>query len=196
MTSPNAPDPVTLAKIAAQLNPQLACDDPSKAIELARKLLIAADPELAKQEADRAEDMELQKETQRHDELFLPRELILVAEAFKASPGDYMTESGFAAALRKEKLTTVLQDVNGKDREVTTIRAVYELFTRQRKAKQERERERKAASKKKSQKMSRNPKVKSGTNPPKSGTQKTKSGSGKPKSGSLRKQVKFPEKTG
>ena len=92
MTSPNDPDPVTLAKIAAQLNPQLACDEPAKAIELARKLLIAADPELAKQEANRAEDMQLEKETQRHDELFL-HEQISVAEAFKAlRPGHYKTE--------------------------------------------------------------------------------------------------------
>ena len=148
MTSPNAPDPVTLAKIAAQLNPQLACDDPAKAIELARKLLIAADPELAKQEAERAEEMQVKAEGQRYDELFPRHELISVAEAFKALPGDYKTESGFAAALRKEGLTIVLEDGS----EVTAIRAVNTLFRQQRKAKQVRDRTRKATSKKKNQK--------------------------------------------
>jgi hypothetical protein len=141
MTSPNAPDPVTLAMIAVQLNPQLACDDPAKAIELARNLLIAADPELAKQEADRAEEMQLHRETQRHDELFPRHELISVAEAFKASPGHYKTETKFAAALRKENLTTVLADGS----EVTSIRACNELFRRQREAKQKRDRARKVA---------------------------------------------------
>jgi hypothetical protein len=98
MTSPNTPDPVTLAKIAAQLNPQLTCDDPAKAIELARNLLLAADPELAKQEADRAEEMEVRSEGRRHDELFPRHELISVAEAFKAlPPGHYKTETRFAA---------------------------------------------------------------------------------------------------
>ena len=48
-------NPETLALLAAQRNPQLACDDPAKAIELARKLLIAADLELAEEEALRAE---------------------------------------------------------------------------------------------------------------------------------------------
>jgi hypothetical protein len=110
MTSPNTPDPVTLAKIAAQLNPQLACDNPAKAIELAHNLLIAA-AELAKQEDDRAEEMELQRETQRHEELFPRAELISLAEAFEALPGDYKTETRFAAALRKEKLTTVMGTV-------------------------------------------------------------------------------------
>jgi hypothetical protein len=149
MTSPNAPDPVTLAKIAAQLSPQLVCDDPAKAIELARKLLIAADPELAKQEAERAEEMQLKAEGQRHGELFPLHELISVAEAFnKASDGHYKTESGFTAALRKENLTIVLSDGN----EITTIRAVNELFRRRREAKQKRDRDRKAPSKKKSQK--------------------------------------------
>jgi hypothetical protein len=139
-------NPETLAKIAAQLNPQLACDDPAKAIELARKLLIAADPEREKQEADRDEETQLQTETQRHDELFPLRELISVAEAFNGlTRGHYKTETRFAAALRKEKLTTVLSDGS----EVTTIRAVDELFKRQRKAKQAQDRERKAASKKK-----------------------------------------------
>jgi predicted ribosome quality control (RQC) complex YloA/Tae2 family protein len=140
-------NPETLAKIAAQLNPQLACDDPAKAIELARNLLIAADPELAKQEADQAEEMQVKAEGQRHDELFPRPELISVAEAFKALPGHYKTETRFAAALRKENLTIVLSDSN----EITTIRAVKELFRRQRKATQEQERERKAASKKKNQ---------------------------------------------
>jgi len=147
MTSPNTPDPVTLAKIAAQLNPQLACDNPAKAIELARNLLLAADPELAKQEADRAEEMELQKEGQRLDELFLHGQMS-IADAFKASPGDYKTESGFAAALRKKKLTLVLADGS----EITTPAARDKLFRLQHEAKQERERARKAASKTKSQK--------------------------------------------
>lgn len=167
MTSPEAPDPETLRKLAAQLNPQLACDDPAKAIELARKLLIAADPELAKQEADRAEEMQLLAETQRHDELFPRNELISVAEAFKAlPPGHYKTETRFAAALRKEKLTTYRQDVDFpqwrkalphegekfvKSSEVTTMRAVNKLFRRQHEAKQENDRARKAATKQKNQ---------------------------------------------
>ena len=150
MTSPNAPDPVTLAKIAAQLNPKLACDDPAKAIEQARNLLIAADPELAKQAAEQAEETQLLEETQRQVELFPANELVSVAEAFKASGGHYKTERAFTNALQKENLTITDQDVdlpkwlkawpNEQDkfvqhREVTTIRAVKELFRRQREEK-------------------------------------------------------------
>jgi hypothetical protein len=153
-----------VARIAAQLNPQLACDDPAKAIELARKLLIAANPELAKQDAERAEEMRWQKEFERRDELFPHRECISVAEAFKASPGQYKTETKFAAALRKQSLITIVQHVNflewqkaspdkeekfAEDSEVTSIRAVDELFRRQREAKKKRDRERKSAKSKK-----------------------------------------------
>jgi hypothetical protein len=154
-------NPETLAKIAAQLNPQLACDNPAKAIELARKLLIAADPELAKQEGDRAEEMALQAESQRHDELFL-HDQMLVADALNAlPPGRYKTEKRFAAALRKENLIIVLSDEKGEEREFTTLKAVEELIRRQRKAKQESDCARKAAPKrKKVRKMSRNSKGK------------------------------------
>src|SRR5690349_4447403 len=87
MTNSSALDPETLARIAAQLNPQLACHDPAKAIQLARNLLIAANPELAEQ----AEEMRLQEESERADILFPVNERISVAEAFKASPGHYKT---------------------------------------------------------------------------------------------------------
>jgi hypothetical protein len=157
-------DPETLARIAAQLNPQLACDDPAKAIQLARNLLIAADPELAEQ----AKEARLHEETERAEKLFPLDERISVADAFKALPGPYKTEGGFAAALRKEKLTTWGQDVDFaqwrkaetpdeeekfvKRSEVTSIRAVNELFRLKREAKQERDRARKTASTKKNQK--------------------------------------------
>ena len=165
--SSSALDPETLARIAAKLNPQLACDDPARAIELARRLVIAADPELAEQEALRTEEIRLQKESERHDELFPPGELISIAEAFKASPGHYKTVTGFAAALRKKKLTTKIQSVDfaqwrkaepgDNERfveyyEVTSLRAVDELFKRQNRAKKARDRLRKAASKKKDKK--------------------------------------------
>jgi hypothetical protein len=150
----SALDPETLAKIAAQMNPKLACTDPKKAIELARKLVIAADPELAEQEALRAEEAQLQEETERADKLFPLDQLISVAEAFKNSPGQYKTESRFAAALRKEKLTTEWQDT-----EVTSIPAVEEFFRRQREAKRKRDRARKVVSNKKPKRISRNPKV-------------------------------------
>jgi hypothetical protein len=160
MKNPNALDPETLAKIAAALNPKLACEDPAKAIQLARNLLIAADPELAEQEALRAEELQLREQSERYDALFPRSELISVAEAFKASPGHYKTETGFAAALREEKLTTVLQDVDleqwRKARpdeqqkfvdyiEVTSLRAVEELFRRQGERKKALDRERKSA---------------------------------------------------
>jgi hypothetical protein len=161
MRSSNALDPETLAKIAAQLNPQLACDDPAKAIELARRLLIAANPELGEEDAERSEEIRLQKEDEREDELFPHAECISVAEAFKASPAHFKTESGFAAALRKERLTTVVQSVNIPEwqkawpheeeqfvqrSEVTTIRAVNELFRRQRERTKARDRVRKVTS--------------------------------------------------
>jgi len=151
--SSGALDPETLARIAAQLNPQLACDDPAKAIELARKLVIAADPELAEQEAQRAEEIRLDKESERYDQLFPRGELISVAEAFRALPGAYKTESGFAAALRKAKLTTADEEGNFvQGHEFTSLRAVDELFRRQNKAKKARDRDRKAASNKKNKK--------------------------------------------
>ncbi len=103
MTSPNAPDPVTLAKIAAQLNPQLACDDPAKAIELARKLLIAADPELTKQEAERAEEMQLQRETQRHDKLFPLHELISVCGGVQSFTRSLQDRNEICRCLAKRK---------------------------------------------------------------------------------------------
>jgi len=100
--SSDAFNPETLARLAAQLNPQLACDDPAKAIELARKLLIAADPEVAEQEANRAEEMQLKAESERQEQLFFHGQ-ISVADALNAlPPGHYKTETGFAAALRKE----------------------------------------------------------------------------------------------
>ena len=118
------------------------------------------DSELAEQDAERAEEIKLQKESERHDKLFPRGECITVAEAFKASPGHYKTETGFAAALRKENLTTSDQDVDlpqwlkawpdqeGKfveHHEVTSLRAVYELFRRQDEAKKKLDRERKSA---------------------------------------------------
>jgi len=137
-------DPETLARIAAQLNPQLACDDPAKAIQLARNLLIAADPELLEEEALRAEEISLQEESERHDELFPLRECISIAEAFGASPGHYKSETRFAAALRKENLTTkALPEKKEIQHEVTSLRAVDELFWRQNKAKKARDRARK-----------------------------------------------------
>src|SRR6516162_1482429 len=158
MKSPNPLDPEALAKMAAELNPKLACEDPAKAIQLARNLLIAADPELAEQEALRAEELQSQEETERHNALFPRSELISVAEAFKASPGHYKTETGFAAALREENLTTELQDGDVEqwrkawpdepqkfvDYIVTSLRAVEELFRRQRERKKALDRERKS----------------------------------------------------
>jgi hypothetical protein len=167
MNSPNALDPEVLARIAAQLNPKLACEDPAKAIQLARNLVIAADPELAEQEALRAEELQLQEESARHDALFPRGELVSVAEAFKASPGHYKTETRFAAALRKENLIIVVEDVDlpqwqkawpdqeGKfvgHHEVTSLRAAKELFRRQRMERQGGDRTRKAASKTKNKK--------------------------------------------
>jgi hypothetical protein len=169
MNSPNALDPEVLARIAAQLNPKLACEDPAKAIQLARNLVIAADPELAEQEALRAEIAHLEEETERAGKLFPRGKLILVAEAFKISPGRYKTETGFAAALRKEELTTVAQVVDSaqlikawpdeeekfvKPTEVTSLQAVEELFRRKRDRKKAQDRARKKDAKQKNQKSS------------------------------------------
>jgi hypothetical protein len=161
-------NPETLALLAVQLNPQLACDDPAKAIELARKLLIAADPELAEQEGARDEEMQLKAESQRQDKLFFHGQLS-VADAFQALPGHYKTEKKFAAALRKEKLIIEVQQIDWAQwqkakspaqaeksvthSEVTSLKAVDELFKRQRKAKQAQDRKRKAPPKKKVRKM-------------------------------------------
>ena len=172
MNSPNALDPETLAKMAAHLNPKLACDDPAKAIQSARDLLTAADPELAKQAAEQAEETELYKESQRRDELFPHVERISVAEAFERLPGHYKTETRFAAALRKENLIiveNVVEDVDlpqfikawpdeeekfVKRPEVTSLRAVEELFKRKREQKKAQDRARKKDAKQKKQKSS------------------------------------------
>ena len=185
MSDSSAFHPETLAKIAAQLNPKLAYDDPAKAIQLARDLLTAADPELAKQAAEQDEETELHKESQRRDELFPRGERISVAEAFKRLPGHYKTEGAFTNALRKENLTTTEQDVNlpkwqkswpsDQDkfvqyREVTSLKAVDELFRRQREKKNAIDRARKKAfterqrtsPNKKSKKLQRNSDRKNG----------------------------------
>ena len=160
----DALDPQAVAKIAVQLTPRPSCDDPAKAVELAREILIAADPELAKQRNEEAEKTALMKEAERVDRLFPPRERISITEAFKVSPGNYKTESRFVAALRKNNLTYWRQegDVEGwlrawpneedrfvQRREVTTIRAVKELFKLQHERKKALDRVRKQPSKEK-----------------------------------------------
>jgi hypothetical protein len=141
-------------------------------IELARKLLIAADPELAKQEVDRAAGIRMEKETQRLNKLFPGEERISIAEAFKTAPGHYKTESRFAAALRRENLTTFAESVAdfeqwheaspgkekklAKRREVTSLRAVEELFRRTREQMRAQDRVQKAAPNKKGKKLPRN----------------------------------------
>jgi hypothetical protein len=141
-------------------------------IELARKLLIAADPELAKQEVDRAVEIRLEKERRRLNKFFPSGEQISIAEAFKTAPGHYKTEPGFAAALRRENLTTFAESVAdfeqwhkaspGKEKkfvkrsEVTSLRAVEELFSRKREQKKAQDRVRKAAPNKKGEKLHRN----------------------------------------
>jgi len=191
MKSRNPLDPEALAKMAAELNPKLACEDPAKAIQLARNLLIAADPELVEQDAVRAEELQLKDESERHDALFPRGELISLADAFKTLPGHYKTETGFVAALRKENLTTVLQDVDLQQwlkawpdaekqfvetREVTSIRAVNELFRRRDEAKKKLDRERRSAKAKSlqaksSKKMSRNSDARKRINGRRSGMQ-------------------------
>jgi hypothetical protein len=141
-------------------------------IELARKLLIAADPELAKQEVDRAVEIRLEKERRRLNKFFPSGEQISIAEAFKTAPGHYKTESRFAAALRRENLTTFAESVAdfeqwheaspgkekklAKRREVTSLRAVEELFRRTREQMRAQDRVQKAAPNKKGKKLPRN----------------------------------------
>jgi hypothetical protein len=192
MTSPSTPDPETLGKIAAQLDPKLARDDPAKAIEQARNLFLAANPELAKRAAEQAEEIQLQEESECHDRLFPRGELISVAEAFEALPGHYKTEQGFTDALRKENLTIMVQEVDWarwrkaspgeQDKsatlvEVTSLKAARELFRRQRAVKTLLIATGNPRPTKKTKKMLRKKRSKSGTKPSKSGKKPSKSGS-------------------
>ena len=68
-----------------------------------------------------------------------------VAEAFKEFHAVITRPTaGFAAALRKEKLSIVMADGS----ELTTMKAVDELFSRQREAPEAKDRNRKAAAEK------------------------------------------------
>jgi hypothetical protein len=141
-------------------------------IELARKLLIAADPELAKQEVYCAAGIPLEKESRRLTKFLPGGERISIAKAFKTAPGHYKTESGFATALRRENLTTFAESVadferwhkaspgkgkkSAKRSEVTSLRAVEELFRRKREQKRAQDHVRKAAPKKKGKKFHEN----------------------------------------
>jgi Bacterial protein of unknown function (DUF899) len=141
-------------------------------VALARKLLIAADPELAKQEVDRAAKIRLERERGRLNKLFPGGERISIDEAFKAAPGHYKTESGFAAALRRENLTVFVESVadfeqwqnasQGKEKkfvrrsEVTSLRAVKELFKRKPEQERVQDNARKVAPNKERKKLYRN----------------------------------------
>src|SRR5712692_5404245 len=93
-----------LALVAAVVDPALAKAKPHKAVQIASRLLAAAQKHVDRKER---ENRRFDLDFERALKLFPDRERVSIADAFaKWGTERYKTKAGFAAALRKEKLTT------------------------------------------------------------------------------------------
>lgn len=149
---PERMDANILASLAAQLDPELARTKPAKAVELARKLLIAADPDIAEEFNEELADRSLStlvEEKNLREERFPVSERISIEQAFNSlaitAKARYKTLSGFRRAMRENDLTIISRHSKSPDQwfskqrvppsghevvdeEATTMKAVDQLL--------------------------------------------------------------------